>query len=131
MAWFRDNTKQFYKGMGWGRVGYSQEPIHVFNDQYTARPMPQPFNLKWQGVQKHMEEADMDTEWNRWGFRDSYQTSLLVTERYQQDGSFHQIRGAYGPVPASAIMNNATVATPQSEGLLADFVRAVKRTWKG
>ncbi len=131
MAFFRDKTKQFYKGMGWGPVGYSQEPIHVFNDQYTARPMPQPFTVVWQGVQKHMEEADMDTEWNRWGFRDSYQTSYMTTQRYQQDGSFHQIRGAYGPVPATAIMAQGTVATAQSEGLLADLVRAVKRTWKG
>ncbi len=131
MGFFRRSPQQqFYQGVGWGPVGYRQEPIHVFNDEYTAVQLAQPFNLPWQGFQKHMEEADMDTEWNRWGFRDSYKTAYMTTQRYQQDGSFMQIRGAYGPVPATAIMNS-TVPTPQSEGLLADLVRAVKRTWKG
>ncbi len=114
--------------MGWGRVGYAQEPIHVFNDEYTARPMPQPFDRAWQGFQKHMEEADMVTE--RQGVRNSLQTQLMVSQRYQQYGSYHQIRGAVGPVPATAIMT-APTATPQSEGILADITRAVRRTWNG
>lgn len=121
---------RFLRSVGWGPVGYRQEPIHVFNDQYTAVQLAQPFDRAWQGVQKHQQEADMVTSWNRVGYRNSYQTTLIDTGRYQQDGSFHQIRGAYGPVPATAIMS-APSPVPQSEGLLADLVRAVKRTWKG
>jgi hypothetical protein len=130
VARFRDRTPQFLRGVGWGRVGYRQEPIHVFNDEYTALQLTQPFSVAFQGTQKHQEERDMDTEWNRWGFRDSFLTAQMQTGRYQQDGSFLQLRGAYGPIPATAIMNAPTPA-PQSEGLLADFVRAVKRAWKG
>ncbi len=124
----RNGLGRFYRAIGWGRVGYDQEPIHVFNDQYTARPMPQPFDRAWQGFQKHQEEADMDTTWNRVGYRNSYQTDLQQTARFQQYGSFHQIRGAVGPVPATAIMTS-TSAAPQSGGLLSDLVRAVKKTW--
>lgn len=72
----------------------------------------------------------MVTEWVTVGGRNSYQTTLIDTARFQQDGSFHQIRGAYGPVPATAIMSAPSVE-PQTEGLLADLVRAVKRSWKG
>lgn len=125
----RDRVRQFYRDIGWGRVGYEQEPIHVFNDEYTAVQLSGPFDRAWQGVQKHQQEADMVTEWNTVSARNSYQTTLMQTERFQQDGSFHQIRGAYGPVPATAIMS-APSPVPQSEGLLADLVRSVKRTWK-
>ncbi len=128
--WRRDPVDKFHADIGWNRVGYEQEPIHVFNDEYTARQLVQPFDRAWQGFQKHQEEADMVTEWNTVNARNSYQTTMLQTARYQQDGSFHQIRGAYGPVPATAIMN-APSPVPQNEGLLADLVRAVKKTWSG
>lgn len=127
----RTPVDRFHADIGWGPVGYKQEPIHVFNDEYTALQLVQPFDRAWQGFQKHMEEADMVTEWNTVNARNSYQTTLMQTGRYQQDGSFHQIRGAYGPVPATAIMTAPSVMPPQSQGLLADLVRAVKRTWTG
>ena len=121
---------QFLRNIGWGRVGYAQEPIHVFNDEYTALQLTQPFDRAWQGFQKRMEEAYMVTTWNTVGARNTYQTTLIQTERYQQDGSFHQIRGAYGPVPATAIMS-APSPVPEPQGITADILRAVKRTWKG
>ena len=116
--------------LGWGRVGYRQEPIHVFNDEYTAVPLGGPFTVAWQGFQKHQQEADMDTEWNTFGFVDAYQTARLKSSRYQQDGAFGQFRGSWGPVPATAAMA-VPISNPQSQGLLADFVRAVKRAWSG
>lgn len=122
------SAPEFMRGVGWGRVGYSQEPIHVFNDEYTARPIGGPFDRAWQGFQKHQQEADMNTEWNRWGFRDSYQTFMLKTGRYQQSGSSHQIRGSWGPVPATDIMS-IQPTNPQSQGLLFDLVQAVKKAW--
>lgn len=116
--------------VGWGRVGYRQEPIHVFNDEYTAVPLGGPFTVTWQGVQKHQAEADMDTEWNRWGFADGYKTSRLKSDRFQQYGAFNQFRGSWGPVPATAAMS-VPISNPQSQGLLSDLVRAVKKAWTG
>jgi hypothetical protein len=126
----RDRVPGFLKTIGWGPVGYAQEPIHVFNDEYTSRQLSQPFDRAWQGVQKHQQEADMVTEWDTIGSRNSYQTELMVTGRYQQYGAYDQIRGAWGPVPATAMMTSQNVV-PQSQGLLADLVRAVKKTWTG
>ncbi len=125
----RTPVERFQRDVGWAPVGYSQEPIHVFNDRYTALQLVQPFDRAWQGTQKHQQEADMVTVWNTVGARNTYQTELMQTGRFQQDGSFHQIRGAYGPIPATQIMN-APSPVPQSQGLLADLVRSVKRTWK-
>jgi hypothetical protein len=116
------------RAVGWGRVGYQQEPIHVFNDEYTSRQMSQPFDRAWQGTQKHQQEADMDTEWNRWGFTDAYKTLAMKSPRYQQSGSSGQIRGAWGPVPATDFMS-IQPANPQSQGLLFDLVQAVKKAW--
>jgi hypothetical protein len=117
--------------VGWGRVGYQQEPIHVFNDEYTARPLGGPFTVAWQGFQKHQQESDMDTEWNRWGFRDGYLTARLKSERFQQYGSYNQTRGAWGPVPATTLMTAPTTTPSGSGGILSDIVGAVKKAWNG
>ncbi len=122
------SAPEFMAAVGWGPVGYAQEPIHVFNDEYTARPIGGPFTVAWQGVQKHQQEADMDTEWNRIGFRDSYQTLRINSGRYQQYTAYGQIRGTWGPVPATQAMA-VTPTNPQSTGLLFDFVQAVKKAW--
>lgn len=114
--------------VGWGRVGYSQEPIHVFNDEYTARPIGGPFTVAWQGFQKRQQEAYMDTQWNMVGYRNSYQTDRIRTQRYQQSGSSQQIRGSWGPVPATQTMMVPPASTP-STGLVFDMVKAVKKAW--
>ncbi len=122
------SAPEFMAAVGWGRVGYAQEPIHVFNDRYTEQQLSGPFTVAWQGVQKHQAEADMDTEWNTVGFRDSYQTLRMNTARYQQSGSSQQIRGHWGPIPATDYMAVQPPVTA-SGGLLVDFVQAVKRAW--